>query len=330
MKKYIERYIYDVTRKLPVEIQEDVEKELTANIYDMLSENPTEDEIDKVLHEIGSPRKIANNYKEDKRYVISPLYYDDYIKVLKLVLIIVGVVFMFFGGVEAMIKANEATIMGTIVVVFVGMITNLLSALVGAFFWVTVVFWLIDYHQGKVQSNDWHLKDLPDLPTPKSTKIPRNLSIAGLVSHTIISLVFIVILLKYIDVIGWYEHNVLIVKMFSKQLTDQFVVFFIFSAVITFIVQLLKIYYQEWRLNLAIAYTTSSLFSVLLMLLFINNSQLITYSFYAKLAEVMGVSVSYLQNGYKNIVIWFSGVVILLTVVDLISTWLKTLKPVKK
>lgn len=329
MKKYIERYIYNVTRKLPVEIQEDVEKELTSNIYDMLSENPTEDEIDKVLHEIGSPRRIANNYKEDKHYVISPLYYDDYIKILKLVLIIVGVVSMFFGGIDAMIKANEATIMGTIVVVLVGMITNLVSALIGAFFWVTVVFWLIDYHQGKVEPSDWHLKDLPDLPTPKSTKISISLSITGLVWHSIASVVFIVILLKYIDVIGWYEHNILIVRMFSKQLTDKFVVFFVLSAVITFIVQLVKIYYQEWRLNLAIAYTTSSLFSVILMLLFINNTQLITYSFYAKLAEVMEVSVSYLQNGYKNIVIWISGIVILLTVVDLISTWLKTLKPTK-
>lgn len=327
MKKYIERYIYDVSRRLPKDMQVDVEKELSSNIYDMLGENPTEDEIDRVLHEIGSPRKIANNYKENKHYVISPLYYDDYLRVLKLVLIIVGVVMIVIGSIDSIINVNEATLFKTIVIIISSVVSKTFSALIGAFFWVTLSFWLIDYYQVKLHPNEWKIMDLPSLPEPKTTKIPRGQSIAGLVFHSIFASIFIVILLRYVTVLGWYENDVLVSTFFNKTITDKFIYVFIISAVITFIVQLLKIYYKEWNLNLAICYTASSIFSLILMLLFINHSNLISFSYFVKLADVMEVTVDYLKNGLKNIMIWVSVIASLLTVVDFISIWLKTLKP---
>ena len=49
----------------------------------------------------------------------------------------------------------------------------------------------------------------PSLPEPKTTKIPRGQSIAGLVFHSIFASIFIVILLRYVTVLGWYENDVL-------------------------------------------------------------------------------------------------------------------------
>ena len=58
-KNLIERYVYDVTRRLPEKEREDVMKELRANIYDMLPEGASEDAVKKVLYELGSPVSLA-------------------------------------------------------------------------------------------------------------------------------------------------------------------------------------------------------------------------------------------------------------------------------
>jgi hypothetical protein len=327
MKKYIERYIYDVTRRLPKDMQEDVEKELNAHIYDMLSDNPSDEEISEVLHELGSPRVIANNYKENRRYVISPLYYDDYIRVLKLVMIIVLTISLVISSIEAILNINEATIFETIFSIFGSIINDLGSAFVSVFFIVTIIFWLIDRNQVNVHPNEWKVKDLPDLPEARSSRISRTQSIVGLIFSTIFSVIFIVILLRYIDDIGWYENGVLIARLFDKTITDQFVVFFIISAIIGFAVQLLKIYYKKWNLQLAAAYTAHTILSVIIGLVFINQAGLISTEFLVKLADTMDNTVVYLRDGIKNGVVWISVIVSVLSAIDIISIWLKTLKP---
>ena len=46
MNQLVDRYVYDdVTRRLPESERAEVGKELKANIYDMLSDNPDDDEI---------------------------------------------------------------------------------------------------------------------------------------------------------------------------------------------------------------------------------------------------------------------------------------------
>ncbi|BCR35882.1 HAAS signaling domain-containing protein [Mariniplasma anaerobium] len=327
MKKYVERYIYDVTRRLPKEMQEDVKEELNAHIYDMLDENPTDDDISEVLHKLGSPRVIANNYKEDKRYVISPLYYDDYIRVLKLVAIIALTISLVISSIEAIIHINEATVFETIFAIFGSILNELCSTLMTVFFFVTIIFWLIDRYQGKTSPNEWKVKDLPDLPDVKSSKISRTGSIVGLIFNTIFSVIFIVILLRYINVIGWYENDVLITRIFDKNITDQFIIFFIISAIIGFMVQLLKIYYKKWNIQLAAAYTASTILSVIIGLVFINQVGLITTGFLTKLANEMEVTVVYLKDGIKTGAIWISVIVSILSAIDLIATWIKTLRP---
>jgi hypothetical protein len=329
MKKYVERYIYDVTRRLPKEMQEDVKQELNAHIYDMLDDNPSDDDISEVLHKLGSPRVIANNYKEDKRYVISPLYYDDYIRVLKLVAIITLTISLVISSIEAILQVNEATVFQTIFIIFGNITNDLFSTFVTVFFIVTIIFWAIDRYQGKNEPCEWKIKDLPDLPDVKSSKISRTASLVGLIFHTIFSVIFIVILLRYIDVIGWYENEVIIARIFDKNITDQFIAFFIVSAIIGFIVQLLKIYYKKWNIQLAAAYTASTILSAVIGLVFINQSGLITTEFLSKLADTMEVSVIYISDGIKTGVIWITVLVSIAAVADIISTWFKTLRPKK-
>ena len=44
MNQWVERYIYAVSKKLPVSMREDVSKELRANIQDMIADDPLKEE----------------------------------------------------------------------------------------------------------------------------------------------------------------------------------------------------------------------------------------------------------------------------------------------
>ena len=90
MSSIIDRYLYDVTRRLPENMRDDVEQELRANIEDMLPDNPTEEEIENVLESLGAPSKLAAKYRPNPRYLISPALFEEYISVLKIVAVVLA------------------------------------------------------------------------------------------------------------------------------------------------------------------------------------------------------------------------------------------------
>ena len=48
----------------------------------------------------------------------------------------------------------------------------------------------------------------------------------GLMFHTIFSAIFIIFLLKYVSVTGWYNNDIYLAPFFNESVTDQFVIFF--------------------------------------------------------------------------------------------------------
>ena len=87
----IDRYVYQVGRRLPDRMRADVERELHSLLIDALEERTgrvtdfTEDEQVAVLEEFGPPEQMANKYRPRPRYVIGPKVFDLY-------LLVVGVV----------------------------------------------------------------------------------------------------------------------------------------------------------------------------------------------------------------------------------------------
>jgi len=59
MKQLIDRYIYDVVRRLAEKDRDEVSRELESNIYDMLPDDPSEEDIRKVLYDLGAPCGLA-------------------------------------------------------------------------------------------------------------------------------------------------------------------------------------------------------------------------------------------------------------------------------
>lgn len=63
-------------------VREDVRRELCANIEDMLPDDATDNDVRRVLEELSNPTKLADEYRQVKKYLIGPSLYDNYISVL--------------------------------------------------------------------------------------------------------------------------------------------------------------------------------------------------------------------------------------------------------
>lgn len=80
-EKMRDSYIYEVTRRLPKGQRREVAMELRELIGDMAETQ----EMKAVLEKLGDPAKLAAGYRDDRKCVIGPAYYEDYLWILKLV-----------------------------------------------------------------------------------------------------------------------------------------------------------------------------------------------------------------------------------------------------
>ncbi|MGI5848946.1 MAG: hypothetical protein ACOX8Q_02575 [Christensenellales bacterium] len=187
----INRYIFDVIRRLPAAKRSDIEKELRSLIDDMLSDKtsgtlPTQQDIGAVLIDLGRPAELASKYTQSKRYLIGPDYFDIYILVLKIVLAATV-----FGTIIAQIigfTVNHPQNIGGTFAVF---IATVLSALVQAFAFVTIVFVLLErfIFKNKGLKGQWKPDDLPPVPA-KNIIIKRSEPIVGIVFVIVVIIIF--------------------------------------------------------------------------------------------------------------------------------------------
>jgi len=191
----IERYVYDVVRRLPEKDREEVRKELKSNIYDMLSEEADENEIKSVLYGLGSPSILAEKYRQNPRYLISPAIYDDYIRILKWLVPLIGVVLMAIGMIWGAIDAISGNEMVDISEVINNIFTKGFSlgftAAFQALVWTTVGFVIAERTGGitqKSQEREWEIEDLPEVLLNKG-RIP----LSDIITELILTIVFSVI-----------------------------------------------------------------------------------------------------------------------------------------
>ena len=76
-QEMIERYIYEVVRRLPAKQRDDTGRELRSLIDDMLEERgkngkTRQENAADALRELGAPSVLAGKYRDDKKYLIGP------------------------------------------------------------------------------------------------------------------------------------------------------------------------------------------------------------------------------------------------------------------
>ena len=285
-KNLIERYVYDVTRRLPEKDREDVKKELRANIYDMLPENANDEAVKKVLYELGSPASLAEQYRSHPRYLISPAFFDEYVRALKWVLPLVGVLVMLVGFAVGAVDAAK-TSATSIPFVISGIISKGVSMGVSAAFqalvWTTIGFAIAE-HSGekkpKVGEHGWRVEDLPEVLNPKAA-IPLSEGIAELVLSvlfSILGLLYCTGQLPFLMVFA--QGDVVFYNIFSQSFMNMLVPFILVSMVLAIVQGIAKIKDRRWSLFVCVAVVAKALIDMAMTLYIVNQPNILSAEFH--------------------------------------------------
>ena len=165
----------------------------------MLPEDYTESDVRHVLDELGNPKDLAFQYNPDKRYLIGPGYYDQYISVLKLV---TGIAASVMGGIFILswiLNEPDAAFdlsygVAFIVQFTVGLLSYIIQGVMQAVLWVTIIFIILE-RSGAVlddkaeQGRAWRTEDLKEIPAPESA-----ISRVGIIMAIVFSILFIALI----------------------------------------------------------------------------------------------------------------------------------------
>lgn len=189
----MERYIYEVVRRLAREQRAEISMELRELIGDMASDSS----MNEVLQKLGDPAIFARKYRNENRYLIGPDYYDNYEWVMKIVVFGIAV----SAVVSAIVQA--ITTNSWINAVFKEMIENTFVSLACGFGIVTFIFAVLERQQVKVnlkEEKEWSVDELEkNKVSEKISWTPERLGPVpdkrGLISRadSVVSLIFEVV-----------------------------------------------------------------------------------------------------------------------------------------
>ncbi len=285
----IERYIFTVCKRLPAKIREEVEKELHADIHDMLPDDYTEKDVEEVLYKLGNPTELALNYQENKRYLISPILYDNYISVLKLVEIIILCIAPVAAFVSVVTDSQNKETFQMILEIIIRTLGYLVVGAAHAFAWVTLVFAAIDragkeYRTWPFTGKPWAIKDLQSVNTTNKNIIKKSEPISAIV----FGMIFTAAVCVFPQYAGWYAlENKLwnITPLFDKEVLNSYIPFLIGLIAFGIVVAILKLIHQKWNMRLAVINAIHELGNIVFVILFLGNEKIFSTDFLQVLAK---------------------------------------------
>jgi hypothetical protein len=329
MNTLIDRYIYNVVKRLPENTREEVKKELRANIEDMLPEKANDEEIKKVLITLGDPRLLATQYRGKQRFLISPEWMDDYLSVLKVVMIVYCSIALVFGLIDGIQENLDTNVFGAITSIASYAISDLITHAFQAFGIVTLVFVGIETYNGKNKKKPWDPATLPDVPKENSVKISRSGSIVGLIASAIFVAIFIYLIMTNQFVIAWTSNGQTwrtSSPLFDAGVAASFIPVFCLSIGLSILEGIVKIYHGHWNLPVVIVHTIGQIVSVLAFVFFVSQSGLFNLDFFTEITDVIGGDPVNMMTKIQQVLIGVSSFVGFVTAIDIIFSWIKTLK----
>lgn len=296
--KLIERYLYAIKKYLPEEIREDVGMELRANIEDMLPDDYTEEDAYQVLTKLGSPRKLADDYNTQKRYLIGPGYYDMYLSMLKKV---IGIFVLAAVGIACLGWIIESPIdwyqSENITKLFVNLFSSFIMGAAQGAFWVTLVFIILErtgVEAGYIPmfNKEWTPADLPELPVGNRMKISRGNTILTMFS-TILFTTFVYFRPQLIAIYLLGKNNrVDITPLFDVERLQFYLPIIVVFALFQLGMFIWKLITEDWNLQLAILNSVYSVASCVLVVVMLSDNSLINTEFISVLGRLINVSIS--------------------------------------
>ncbi|MED1863011.1 hypothetical protein P4V41_06050 [Fictibacillus nanhaiensis] len=329
----IETYISEVTQRLPEKIRDDIALELRSTIEDMLPNHHTDNDVEKVLMKLGDPVKLASEYNNKPRYLIGPLFYESYINVLIVAAIISVVISSLTLFVNGMITfegdKSLFTLMAFIGQLCLKMLLTSLNVLFQVFFWVTIVFIVIE--RAGISNGDlynkkkaWSPSDLYQLKkVVKKRQIPK----AEVFFSLFWTVLWATLLFNASEMFGWYEQTgkgleglKLKAPLFNDDVLFSYAPFIVLLILIEVGMAFYKFFIGRWTNLLASLNLIYHFFSVGLLCFMLTDKTLYNVAFTDKFNNtVPNVPTFWLVSTIATVVAVFS-------IIDIISGFIKANK----
>lgn len=286
----IDRYIYDVVRRLPRGQRYDIEQELKALINDMVEAEGGNADIPAILNSLGKPGELANKYRDGKKYLIGPELYDTYSLLVKIIFcctlfgVVVSIIVSWVtdpgqGGYFKQVLASIASIGASLLAAFGG---------------VTLVFAVMEHKKIKIDlafDKDWSLQMLPPVPSKKAI-IKRSDTVVGIV----FSLIFACLLLIAPRMFGaWVEvgGTMQTIPIFNMEVWNEILPVFLLSIGCTLIDEIVKLVVGRYGTAVAFTNVITGVLSIICSFILLKVLPLWNPSFLTELLNIHTIRVPF-------------------------------------
>lgn len=324
----IEVYIREVTRRLPEKMRDDITLELRSTIHDMLPENFSEDDVKQQLEKLGNPVVLASRYKDRPMHVIGPKFYDLYMTIFKIIFPIVAIVSLItlFAVELSTILESEKTLIIIIPTMLGRAIWTLLESFIHVFFWVTIIFAILDRTMGisdyeplSVTGKRWMPDDLKRI---SYIPIKKEITKGEVIFSFCWTVLWIVLYFNAASIIGIYEINnnglKFIVPVFNQKILMTYLAIVIVYSMLEMSRTIFMAIKRQWTLKIAIYNTVVHLISFAIIVIIARHSDLINSEFTLHFANLIDSPLNTVTMTFY----WIKwGVVSLIIVTGLISIY---------
>ncbi|WP_422122451.1 HAAS signaling domain-containing protein [Planococcus sp. X10-3] len=299
--EWIDRYIGEVTRRLPVKEREDIAQELHSTMEDMLPPGYTEVEERELLMKFGDPARLAGRYRSQPMYLIGPRFFDLYLMLLKIIIpIVLTVVLVVLIITTIFTGAGETSVVNVIVSLIGDSIAAAFDVVIGVFFWVTLVFVILEWVDRTNRASGKSTIVLPDKGwTPddlaaSNELMPKRSTIAR--SEPAVDLIWTAIWVSiYFNadaLVGIYGGSSngfeLITPVFNQSVLLSYWPLVVLVIILQVLMDIWKWTRRRWDINLATFNMVVNALSLLAIFLIFRNPQIFAEGFLGWLTDLFG------------------------------------------
>jgi hypothetical protein len=313
----IEVYIQEVTRRLPEKSREDIALELRSTIEDMLPDDYNEEDVKLVLEKLGNPASLASGYQDQPMYLIGPRYFDVYVTLLKMILPIAGAIALISMVATYLLDySGEEAIINVVLAIIGEGIGTLLDVGLQVFFWLTLVFAIMERtDKGKdsepltASLNKWTPNDLKDIIYIPKKKAITKVEVFGSFLWTAI---WATVYFYANQLAGVYEKNgdklEFVTPVFNQEVLLSYWPMVLIAIGIEVVLAFYKLIKGQWTNKLAIFNTIYEVVASVIFIVIIINPNLFHHEFITYMTDLFTIT-------GKQLVNWIAGGSIILFVV---------------
>ncbi len=296
--RLIELYIQEVTRRLPEKSRDDIALELRSTIEDMLPDEYSEKDVKAVLEKMGNPVILASGYLDRPMHLIGPRYFDIYINLLKMILPIAAVISLIPLIASTIVSySGEEAVLNVILGLIGQGIWTIVSTGIQVFFWLTVVFAIIERTDNKKTQvpltacfKEWTPEDLNHISyIPKEKAITKIDIFLGLLWTAIWASVYF----NASSLLGVYEKGgnglEFVIPTLNQKVLLSYWPWVILVIGLELVIAFYKLKIGQWSMKLAWLNTVMQVTASIVFIVIVSNNQLVNPAFVTYMTDLFSI-----------------------------------------